>query len=266
MDTKNLGRLVFLGILVIVTITSCTKESEKTVKKSNFTNAEETPAKVYMAYHEVLYKKGDIKTAYKYIADGVILPPLTMIQAIAPREVKITDEKIEENSAILTAIGVCSGDGTFREGTIKMINVDGKWKMLEQKWRVLNELPASIPKEDIDIAAVDILFVQKGKDMADLKVIVKNNGGINIPKLSYTFSINEAKEGGSLPAYLVGPGKEVAVDFRHAYSNYYKSYLRHKSVKKPFELKMVLVLDPEDKLKEFNEENNKIIKTFYIRD
>ena len=117
-----------------------------------------------------------------------------------------------------------------------------------------------------DIAAVDISFVQKAKNTAEIKVIIKNNGKENISRVSYTFAINESKEEGEYPVYNFGPGEESTIDFNHAYSNYYDNVLKYKSIHKPFELKMILVLDPKNKLKETNENNNKIVKTFYLED
>lgn len=118
----------------------------------------------------------------------------------------------------------------------------------------------------VDIAAVNILFSQIGEDKADLKAIVKNNGGVNIPKITYRFSINEAEEEGSLPVNNLNPGEEFKLDLSHAYSNYYNLYYKYyKSVEKPFELKMVLRLDPKDELKEFDEGNNNVTKMFYMQ-
>ncbi len=60
------------------------------------------------------------------------------------------------------------------------------------------------------------------------------------------------------------PGKKFELNLNHAYSNYYNLFY-NKSAPKPFELKMILKLDPKNELKESNKGNNEITKTFYIQ-
>ena len=286
MNTKILGVLVSVGVLVIgvVLINNWTKVSEEIGPQNSeveeFKSKEpeiESPTNAYMEYYRALNAE-DMKKVKKYLAKSIVEQleqsgmkdeELEMIKSLVPKEVKIIDEEIENNSAILTATG---GFGS-QEGIIEMIKEDGKWKLLKENWELTEGHPLSSGK--IDIAAIDILFNQKEKDKADLKVIVKNNGEGDISKMTYRFSINEAEEEMILfPADVVNldnlsSGEELELDFSHAYSNYYNHYYKYKSdgeKQKPFELKMVLVLDLNDELKEFNEENNKITKIFYLQD
>ncbi len=168
---------------------------------------------------------------------------------------EIIDETIKEDYFFLRVRGI--KDLRYIEGTIEMIKENDKWKLLKESWSQV--ALSHWPKEKMDIAAVDIIFVQKEKGNADLKAIIENNGKMVVPQLSYNFSINGSKEFGSFPV-TINPGKKFELDLSHAYSNYYNAYFPKKGSK----IEMVLILDPKDELKEFNEENNKITKIFYL--
>ncbi len=248
------------------------------------TDSKESPSDAYMKYYNALME-GNMKEMKKYLAKSMIeqmeqsgmedAKILEMLQSIAPKEVKITNEEIENNNAVLIATG---GFGS-QEGTIKMVRENEEWKLLYESWDLTEgySMPLKEPmlSGKTDIAVVDILFNQTGKDKADLKVIIKNNGKVNIPKITYRFSINESEEEGSnFPANPhtlkpLGIGEELELDFSHAYSNYYNHYYKYKTDKekqKPFKLKMVLTLDPKNELEEFDEGNNQITKIFYMQE
>jgi len=276
MNTKILGALVGIGVLVIgvALISNWTKTPEEVdSQKSEVQESKSEEPKIessinaYMEYYKSL-SEGDIKEVKKYLAksmveqleqsgmeDGEILE---MIKSLVPEEVEITNENIEGNSSTLTGKGI--GDLGYMEGTIEMVKENDKWKLLKESWSqgTLQQLP----KEKTDIAAVNIVFVQKGKDNADLKAIIENSGKIVVLQLSYNFSINGSEEYGSLPVYNFGPGEKFELDLSHAYSNYYNAH----SPKKGSKLEMILILDPKNELKEFNEGNNKITKIFYLQD
>ena len=110
-----------------------------------------------------------------------------------------------------------------------------------------------------DIAAVDIKFRHKGWGEADLSIIVENRGDEFIKSLSYTFKINKIEEGGKIPFYLQ-PGERREFDFSHAFENYYNYF----TIPPDGELKMEFVIDTEDKLKETDEKNNKVTRTYKI--
>ncbi len=280
-NRENLGILLFSGtlILAVVLIIGWTNRLGEAELSGSYeiTKGEGTSTNAYIAYCKAL-NKGDMKEVKRHLAKSMVeqmeqsgmedTKILEMIQSMAPKEVKIIDEKMENNNAILVATG---GFGS-QEGTIKMIKENGEWKLLHESWELVKGYPLPLESSPssgkVDIAAVDIVFVQKGKDNADLKAIVKNNGETTILQAFYSFSVNEAEEYGGLPVYNFKPGEELELDLSHAYSNYYNLYYKYKTdrdIQKPFKLKMVLALDPKDELKEFDEGNNKITKTFYIQ-
>jgi len=242
-------------------------------------NNGESPTDAYMKYYNALIE-GNMEEMKKYLAKSMVeqmkqsgmenAKVLEMMQSMVPKEVKITDEKIKENNAVLAATG---GFGS-QEGEIEMVKENEKWKLLYESWELAEGY--SVPlKEPIlsgktDVAVVDILFNQTGKDEADLKVIIKNNGKATIVQpVYYNFSINEAKEYGGFPTYNFKQREELEYDFSHAYSNYYNLYYKYKSdsdKQKPFKLEMVLTLDPKNELEEFDEGNNQITKTFYMQE
>ncbi len=182
MNTKILGVLVSVGVLVIgvVLINNWTKVSEEIGPQNSeveeFKSKEpeiESPTNAYMEYYRAL-NAGDMKKVKKYLAKSMVEQLkqsgmkdeeiLEMIKSLVPKEVKIIDEEIENNSAILTATG---GFGS-QEGRIEMIKEDGKWKLLKENWELTEGHPLPLKKPSLssgktDIAAIDILFNQKKK-------------------------------------------------------------------------------------------------------
>lgn len=282
MNTRNFGILALLGALVIgvVLITSCGKEPEKA------TEAKESPAEIYAKYNQAI-KNMDRREMKKYASSArwevlneafpedlsqlpedqreLAVEMIEWIKSETAKDYEVVRQEIESDKG-KASLYLKREDSDIPYGLATFIKVNGTWKVDTDAWSNIDEYDIEPPSQSVDIAAFDILFVQKGEGKADLEAIIKNNGEANISGFSYTFSINESEEAGSLPVFGFGPGEEFALDLSHSYPLYYETYLKDKSVKKPFELKMVLVLDPEDKLKESNEENNQIIKTFYIRD
>ena len=242
------------------------------IVEGNNANSKESPTDAYMNYYDALMG-GNMEEMKKHLAKSMVeqieqsgmgdAEILEMVKWLVPEEIEITDEKIENDSAILTA----TGGFDFQEGTIEMVKENEEWKLLKESWA--QSTSQQLPKEETDIIAVDIVFNQTEEDKADLKAIIKNNGKATISQASYSFSINEATEKGGCPVYNFEPGKELEFDLSHAYSNYYNHHYKNKSDKdaqKPFKLEMVLILDPKNELEEFDEENNKITKTFYMQE
>ena len=284
MNTRNFGILALLGALVIgvVLITSCGKEPEKA------TEAKESPAEIYAKYNQAI-KNMDRREMKKYASSArwevlneafpedlsqlpedqreLAVEMIEWIKSETAKDYEVVRQEIESDKG-KAGLYLKREDSDIPYGLVTFIKVNGAWKIDTEDWSNIDKYDIDPPSDSqsVDIAAFDILFVQKGEGEADLEAIIKNNGEANISGLSYTFSINESEEAGSLPVFGFGPGKEFILDLSHSYSNYYRIYLKDESFEKPFELKMVLVLDPEDELKESNEENNQIIKTFYIRD
>ena len=245
-------------------------------------------SEIYKKYNQAL-KKWDTEEIKTYVSDAsrkkfdqlpedlkllsetereLALEITEHIKSDAAKDYEVIHQKIESDKGTAT-LYLKKEDDISPYGLVFFVKENGTWKIEKESWSNKTKNWDIKPPQDLrpmDLAAVDILFVQKGEEEADLKVIIKNNEKTNITEIPYTFSINDSKDQGRWPVFDFGPGKEVTLNFNHAYFNYYGNVLKYKSIEKPFKLEMVLVLDPEDKLKESNEENNKITKTFYLKD
>lgn len=246
-------------------------------------------SEIYKKYNQAI-RKWDAKEIKKYVSGEAgkkfdqipedlerlseterefALEMIEYMKSDAAKDYEVIRQKIESDKG--TAIlYLRRKDDAFPYGLVSFVKENGIWKIEKESWSNKAKNWDIKPPQDlrpIDVAAVDISFVQEADGSVKIEVIAKNNGEQNISELSYTFTINECEEKGKgMPTYNFGPGKESTFDFSYAYDNYYRVYLKNRTIQKPFELKMVLVLDPEDELKESNEENNKITKTFYLKD
>ena len=246
-------------------------------------------SEIYKKYNQAL-KKWDTEEIKKYVSDAsrkkfdqipedlkllsetereFALEMIEYMKSEAAKDYEVIHQKIESDKGAAT-LYLKKEDDISPYGLVFFVKENGTWKIEEENWSNKTKNWDIKPPQDLrpkDVAAVDISFVQKADGAVKIEVTAKNNGEQNISELSYTFTINEWEEkGGGMPTYNFGPGKESTFDFSYAYDNYYLTYLEKKTIQKPFELKMVLVLDPKDELKESNEENNKITKTFYLKD
>lgn len=247
------------------------------------------PSEIYKKYNQAI-KKWDAREIKKYVSEEAgkkfdqipedlerlseterefALEMIEHMKSDAAKDYEVIHRKIESDKGTAT-LYLKRKDDAFPYGLLSFVKENGTWKIEKESWSNKAKNWDIKPPQDsrpMDVAAVDISFVQKADDAAKIEVTAKNNGEQNISELSYTFTINECEEKGSgMPTYNFGSGKESTFDFSHAYDNYYRAYLKNKTIQKPFKLKMVLVLDPKDELKESNEENNKVTRTFYLKD
>jgi ketosteroid isomerase-like protein len=59
---------------------------------------------------------------------------LELIQVMMPKDIKITGAKVEGQKAELTATG--TDEGQPATGTITMVQEDGRWKLVRERWHV----------------------------------------------------------------------------------------------------------------------------------
>jgi hypothetical protein len=100
------------------------------------------PGKAYMAYTKA-FASGDIPALKKMVAaerakqldDPQMKEMLPMMQALQPKDIKITGGTMTSKEATLNAEGKAEGAAEKQTGTIHMILEDKTWKVEKESWK-----------------------------------------------------------------------------------------------------------------------------------
>ncbi|HSE39125.1 MAG TPA: hypothetical protein VLH08_00045 [Acidobacteriota bacterium] len=100
------------------------------------------PGKAYMAYTKA-FASGDIAALKKMVSadrakqldDPQMKEMLPMMQALQPKDIKITGGTMTSKEATLNAEGKAEGATEKQTGTIHMILEDKTWKVEKESWK-----------------------------------------------------------------------------------------------------------------------------------
>ena len=137
-----LRRIAFVFVLTLLISPVLFAAETATEKPTTLPEDGGEPGKAYMAYTKA-FASGDIPALKKMVAaerakqldDPQMKEMLPMMQALQPKDIKITGGTMTSKEATLNAEGKAEGAAEKQTGTIHMILEDKMWKVEKESWK-----------------------------------------------------------------------------------------------------------------------------------